>query len=45
MATVRLWTDEDVAKSPRVKAVFDDIRAMRKIDRYALDGFTGHALR
>jgi len=30
MATVKLWTDEDVAKSPRVKAVFDDIRTTRK---------------
>lgn len=30
MGTVRLWTDEDIAKSPRVKAVFDDIRATRK---------------
>jgi AhpD family alkylhydroperoxidase len=32
MATARLWTDEDVAKSPRVKAVFDDIRSTRKTD-------------
>ena len=32
MGTVRLWTDEDVAKSPRVKAVFDDLRATRKTD-------------
>jgi AhpD family alkylhydroperoxidase len=32
MATVKLWSDEDVAKSPRVKAVFDDIRATRKTD-------------
>ena len=30
MSTVRLWTDEEVAKDPRVKAVFDDIRATRK---------------
>jgi len=30
MSTVRLWTDKDVADSPRVKAVFDDIRATRK---------------
>jgi AhpD family alkylhydroperoxidase len=30
MSTVRLWTDEEVANSPRVKAVFDDIRATRK---------------
>jgi len=32
MATVKLWTDEDVAADPRVKAVFDDIRATRKTD-------------
>src|SRR6201990_509972 len=32
MSTVRLWTDQEVAKSPRVKAVFDDIRATRKSD-------------
>ena len=32
MATVRLWTDEEVAKNPRVKAVFDDIRVTRKSD-------------
>jgi AhpD family alkylhydroperoxidase len=32
MATVKLWTDEDAAKSPRVMAVFDDIRATRKTD-------------
>ena len=30
MATARLWTDEEVSKSPRVRAVFDDIRATRK---------------
>lgn len=30
MATVKLWTDDDVAKVPRAKAVFDDIRATRK---------------
>ena len=30
MSTVRLWTDKDVANSPRVKAVFDDIRTTRK---------------
>jgi alkylhydroperoxidase/carboxymuconolactone decarboxylase family protein YurZ len=30
MSTVRLWTEEEVAKGPRVKAVFDDIRATRK---------------
>lgn len=32
MATGRLWTDEEVAQSPRVKTVFDDIRATRKTD-------------
>jgi AhpD family alkylhydroperoxidase len=32
MATVKLWTDEEVAADPRVQAVFDDIRATRKSD-------------
>jgi AhpD family alkylhydroperoxidase len=32
MATVKLWTDVDVAAAPRVNAVFDDIRATRKSD-------------
>lgn len=32
MATVRLWTDEDVAADPRVQTVFDDIRVTRKSD-------------
>jgi AhpD family alkylhydroperoxidase len=32
MPTVRLWTDEDVAADERVKAVFDDIRAVRGSD-------------
>jgi AhpD family alkylhydroperoxidase len=32
MATVRLWSDEDVAADPRVKAVFEDIRSTRKSD-------------
>jgi AhpD family alkylhydroperoxidase len=32
LATVKLWTDEEVAANPRVKAVFDDIRAIRKTD-------------
>ncbi|WP_375462193.1 carboxymuconolactone decarboxylase family protein [uncultured Enterovirga sp.] len=32
MATVKLWTDEDVARDPAVKAVFDDIRTTRKSD-------------
>ena len=30
MATVTLWTDEEVNAVPAVKAVFDDIRATRK---------------
>ncbi len=32
MATVKLWTDEEVSANPRVKAIFDDIRATRKTD-------------
>jgi AhpD family alkylhydroperoxidase len=32
MATVKLWTDEEVSADVRVKAVFDDIRATRKSD-------------
>jgi len=32
MATAKLWTDEEVAADPRVRAVFDDIRATRKSD-------------
>jgi AhpD family alkylhydroperoxidase len=32
MATVRLWTDEEVNQNPRVKAVFADIRLVRKSD-------------
>ena len=32
MATVKLWSDEEVAAVPAVKAVFDDIRATRKSD-------------
>jgi len=32
MATVRLWTDEEVSADPRVRAVFDDIRATRGSD-------------
>lgn len=32
MATVRLWTDEQVEKDPAVKAVFDDIRRVRGSD-------------
>jgi AhpD family alkylhydroperoxidase len=30
MATVKLWTDEEIAANPRLLAVFDDIRATRK---------------
>ncbi|WP_026789692.1 carboxymuconolactone decarboxylase family protein [Pleomorphomonas oryzae] len=30
MTTVKLWTDAEVDANPRVKAVFDDIRATRK---------------
>lgn len=30
MATVKLWTDAEVEAEPRVRAVFDDIRATRK---------------
>lgn len=32
MATVKLWSDEEAAAVPAVKAVFDDIRATRKSD-------------
>jgi AhpD family alkylhydroperoxidase len=32
MSTVKLWTDEEAAAVPTVKAVFDDIRATRKSD-------------
>ena len=32
MATVKLWTDEEVEVVPSVKAVFDDIRSTRKSD-------------
>jgi uncharacterized peroxidase-related enzyme len=32
MATVKLWTDAEVAAHPRVQAVFDDIRATRNSD-------------
>jgi AhpD family alkylhydroperoxidase len=32
MATVKLWTDEEVSADPRIKAVFDDIRATRESD-------------
>ena len=30
MATVKLWTDEEVSADPRVGVVFDDIRSTRK---------------
>ncbi|PWC43568.1 carboxymuconolactone decarboxylase family protein [Azospirillum sp. TSO22-1] len=32
MSAVKIWTDADVETNPRVKAVFDDIRATRKTD-------------
>jgi AhpD family alkylhydroperoxidase len=32
VATVKLWTDDEVAAVSAVKAVFDDIRATRKSD-------------
>jgi AhpD family alkylhydroperoxidase len=32
MATVKLWTDEEISSNPRVRAVFEDIRATRKSD-------------
>jgi AhpD family alkylhydroperoxidase len=32
VATVKLWTDEEAAAVPAVKAVFDDIRATRQSD-------------
>ncbi len=32
MATVKLWTDAEVERDARVKAVFDDIRATRQSD-------------
>jgi AhpD family alkylhydroperoxidase len=32
MATVKLWTDAEVAANPRIRAVFDDIRATRDSD-------------
>jgi AhpD family alkylhydroperoxidase len=32
MATVKLWTDEEVLAFPAVQAVFDDIRATRRSD-------------
>ena len=32
MPTTKLWTDADAAADPRVKAVFEDIRATRKSD-------------
>ena len=32
MATVKLWTDAEAETHPKVKAVFDDIRATRKSD-------------
>jgi len=32
VATIKLWTDDDIAANPRLRAVFDDIRATRKSD-------------
>jgi len=32
MSTAKLWIDEEVAATPRVKAIFDDIRTTRKSD-------------
>jgi AhpD family alkylhydroperoxidase len=32
VATVKLWTDEESAAVPAIKAVFDDIRTTRKSD-------------
>jgi AhpD family alkylhydroperoxidase len=32
MATVKLWTDEEVSADARVRVVFDDIRSTRKSD-------------
>ena len=32
VATVKLWTDEEINKVPELKAVFDDIRTVRKTD-------------
>ncbi|MGC9417602.1 MAG: carboxymuconolactone decarboxylase family protein [Rhodovulum sp.] len=32
MATVKIWSDAEADADPRVKAVFDDIRATRKTD-------------
>ena len=32
MATVKLWTDEEVSANPRIKTVFDDIRSTRRSD-------------
>lgn len=32
MATVKLWTDEEIAVVPQLKAVFDDVRATRQSD-------------
>lgn len=32
MSTVHLWTDAEAESSPRIKAVFDDIRATRGSD-------------
>jgi uncharacterized peroxidase-related enzyme len=42
VTTVRLWTDDEVEKDPAVKAVFDDIRRVRKSD-YVNNFWRAHA--
>ena len=32
MSAVKLWTDAEVAANPRIRAIFDDIRATRNTD-------------
>ena len=32
MSTVKLWSDEDANNDPAVKAVFEEIRVVRKSD-------------
>jgi len=32
MSTVKLWNDSEVSTNPRIRAIFDDIRATRKSD-------------
>ena len=45
MATVRLWTDDEVGKDPAVKAVFDDIRRVRGSERLNRPWSSIHPLR